>query len=56
MWKICLSGTDTPVEGCESMTEEQAQAWLMDNQEYLEEDNEYGDTTKYVVLDVLDAE
>ena len=56
MWKICLSGTDSAIEGCESMTAEQAQEWLLTNQEYLEVENEHGDTTKYVVLDVLDVE
>jgi hypothetical protein len=52
MWKICLSGTDTPIEGCESMTEEQVQEWMSTNQEILEVENEHGDTAKYVTLDV----
>lgn len=52
MWKICLSGTDTPIEGCESMTEEQVKIWMDVNQEMLEEENEHGDTAKYVALDV----
>jgi hypothetical protein len=52
MWKICLSGTNTPVEGCESMTDEQVQEWMSMNQEILEEENEFGDTAKYVTLDV----
>ena len=52
MWKICLSGTDTPIEGCESMTEEQVKMWMDVNQEMLEEENEHGDTAKYVTLDV----
>jgi hypothetical protein len=52
MWKICLSGTDTPIEGCESMTEEQVKMWMDINQEMLEEENEHGDTAKYVTLDV----
>ena len=38
MWKICLSGSNTAVEGCESMTEEQAQEWMSVNQEILEEE------------------
>jgi len=53
MWKICLSGTDTPIEGCESMTEEQVKMWMDINQEMLEEENEHGDTAKYVTLDVV---
>jgi len=52
MWKICLSGTNVPVEGCESMTDEQVQEWMSTNQEILEEENEFGDTAKYVTLDV----
>jgi hypothetical protein len=52
MWKICLSGTNTPIEGCESMTEEQAKMWMNVNQEILAEENEHGDTAKYVTLDV----
>ena len=52
MWKICLSGSNTAVEGCESMTDEQAHEWMSVNQEILEEENEFGDTAKYVKLDV----
>ena len=52
MWKICLSGSNTAVEGCESMTEEQVKMWMDVNQEILEEENEFGDTAKYVTLDV----
>ena len=52
MWKICLSGTNVQVEGCESMTDEQVQEWMSTNQEILEEENEFGDTAKYVTLDV----
>ncbi len=52
MWKICLSGTNIAVEGCESMTEEQVQEWMSTNQEILEQENEHGDTAKYVTLDV----
>lgn len=56
MWKICLSGTETPIEGCESLTEVETQDWLSVNQEYFEEENEYGDTAKYVMLEILDSE
>ncbi len=52
LFKICLACTDTPVEGCESMTEAEALAWLEINNEVLEEPNECGDTKKYVVLSV----
>ena len=50
MWKICLSGTDIAIEGCESMTEEQVTIWISENQVILDEANEYGDTTKFVSL------
>jgi hypothetical protein len=52
MWKICLSGTDTPIDGCESMTAEEVTQWIRNNQVNLEEENEHGDTTMYVALDV----
>ena len=52
MWKICLSGTDTPVEGCESMTEEQVNEWMNANQENYEVENEYADTVKYIRMPV----
>jgi hypothetical protein len=52
MWKICLSGTDVAIEGCESMTPEEVLVWMNANQEMLEVANEYGDTAKYVSLDV----
>ena len=46
MWKICLSGTNVPVEGCESMTDEQVQ----EQYNYLVEcdhlKNEYADANK----------
>ena len=50
MWKICLSGTDIAIEGCESMTEEQVTIWIVENQVILDEVNEYGDTTKFISL------
>jgi hypothetical protein len=52
MWKICLSGTDVAIEGCESMTPEEVLVWTSANQEHFEVANEHGDTVKYVVLDV----
>jgi hypothetical protein len=48
LYKITFSGNETPVEGCESMTDEQATAWLNENQEYFAEPNESGDTVKYI--------
>lgn len=51
MWKICLSGTDVAIEGCESMSAEEVLVWMNANQEILEEANEHGDTGKYVALD-----
>ncbi len=55
MYKICLSGNPIPVEGLESLTEEQAQAWLSENQEYFETENEFLDTAKYILIP-LDSE
>jgi hypothetical protein len=52
MWKICLSGTDVAIEGCESMTAEEVTLWIKENQINLDEANEHGDTTKYVALDI----
>lgn len=56
LWKIVLSGTDTPVEGCESLTTEQATAWLGEHQEIFDEPNECGDTHKYILIPVESAE
>lgn len=50
LFKICLACTSTPVAGCESLTEEQAIAWLEVHNEVLAEPNECGDTRKYIVL------
>jgi hypothetical protein len=52
MWKICLSGTNIAIEGCESMTAEEVTLWIQNNQVNLDEANEHGDTTMYVALDV----
>lgn len=51
LYKICLACTSTPVEGCESMTAEEALAWLELNDETLAEPAECGDLKKYVTLD-----
>jgi hypothetical protein len=57
IWKIVLSGTDTPVEGCESLTIEQAMEWIGTHQEiYTDEPNECGDTQKYILIPVESAE
>lgn len=50
LYKITISGDQTPIEGCESLTEEQAQAWLTTNQEIFEVENEFGDTAKYILV------
>lgn len=50
LYKITFSGNEAPVEGCESMTEEQALAWLSTNQEVLEVENEFGDLAKYILV------
>ena len=56
LWKIVTSGTDTIVEGCESLTIEQAMEWLGEHQEiYADEPNECGDTQKYILIPVESA-
>lgn len=49
-YKITLSGDETPVAGCESMTELEMHEWINANQEMYEEPNEHGDTAKYIVV------
>ena len=56
IWKIVLSGTDTAVEGCESLTTEQAMEWIGVHQEVFDEPNECGDTQKYILIPVESAE
>ena len=50
LYKITLSGTLDPIEGCESLTDEQVQEWLKENQVYYSEPSENGDTVKYIVM------
>lgn len=50
LFKICLACTSDAVEGCESMTSDEVQAWMDINNETLVEPNECGDTKKYIVL------
>lgn len=52
LWKVCPACSDVPVEGCESMTLEQAQAWVQENKVELEEPAECGDTVNYVYMPV----
>ena len=52
MWKICLSGTDVAVEGCESMTEEQVQEWMIINQENYGVESEDTNNAKYICMSV----
>lgn len=56
LWKIVISGTDVPVEGCESLTIEQAMQWIGEHQEVFAEPNEYGDSQKYILIPVESAE
>ena len=48
MWKICLSGTNIAVEGCESMTDKAQYVWIMENQPKSEIEGE--DIAKYDLL------
>lgn len=57
LWKIVVSGTDVSVEGCESLTEEQALEWLGTHQEVFEgEPNEFGDSQKYILIPLESTE
>lgn len=53
-FKVCLSGTNLPVEGTNpNMTEEEVDLWLLENQVYYEEEDPEKPTTdssKYVKL------
>ena len=50
LFKIVVTGTLDAVPGCESLTGEQVQAWLKDNQEAFEAPNEFNDTVKYITI------
>jgi hypothetical protein len=57
IWKIVVSGTSEPVEGCESLTIEQAMEWLDTRQEiYPDEPNIFGDSQKYILIPIESAE
>jgi len=49
-YKICLACTSTPVNGCENMSEEEAQLFLWENNGDEKIETECGDTKKYIVL------
>ena len=49
-YKVCLACTSIPVAGCENMSEEEAQAFLWENNGDMEIETECGDTKKYIVL------
>ena len=53
LYKICHCCSDTVVEGCENMTEEQANEWMHENGEALETPADCGDTQKYIILPML---
>ena len=53
-YKVCLACTSTPVTGCEDMSEQEAQAFLWENNGDDVVETECGDTKKYVIL-LVDA-
>jgi hypothetical protein len=55
LYKICHNCSDTIVEGCDSMTLEQAELWLSENNQVLETPGECGDTVKYIIIPVSEA-
>jgi len=50
VYKIVLTGSLEAVEGCESLTFEQCNEWLKENQVIFEVANEIGDLNKYIVI------
>ena len=56
LYKITLSGTLEPIEGCESLNEQQVAEWLAENQVHYDEPQENGDTVKYIVMVLSNVE
>lgn len=54
LYKICPCCTNVAVEGCESLTLEQAEAWIHANSEPVE-NTECGDTQKFIVLPAVEV-
>lgn len=54
LYKICHTCSDNVVEGCESMTEQQVEIWMSENNETLETPGECGDTVKYIRIPLED--
>lgn len=52
LYKIVEAGTGNtqPVEGCESLTLDQVQVWMSENQVFYDEPLESGDTVKYIMM------
>jgi hypothetical protein len=56
LYKITESGNLDAVAGCESLNEEQMQAWISENQVWFEEPNENQDLVKYIIMPLGDDE
>ena len=52
LFKIVHACSDTIVDGCDSMTEEQVDVWMSENNETLETPGECGDSVKYIRIPV----
>ena len=50
LYKITLSGDETPIEGFASVTLQEAGEFLAANQEHYDEPNSCGDTVKYILV------
>jgi hypothetical protein len=50
LYKITLSGDETPIEGFASVTLQEAGEFLAANQEVYDEPNSCGDTVKYILV------
>ena len=56
LWKICPACSDVPVEGCESMTDEQVADWYTEHKQILDEPAPCGDTVNYIQIPINNLE
>lgn len=56
LWKICPACSDVPVEGCESMTDEQVADFYTEHKQILDEPASCGDTVNYIQIPINNLE
>lgn len=54
LFKVVHACTNNIVEGCESMTQQEVDLWMSENNEILETPAECGDTVKYIYMPVVE--